>query len=75
MGGGIGLGACCLVLRVLGWAFDGVGSGVLGASLGRASGIVDCLTKARLVRIFVGLDCLVAGLEPGCWMVLVNLRV
>ena len=37
------------------------GAAFLGESLGRSSGVVAGLTKARLVRIFVGLDCLVAG--------------
>ena len=56
------------LLRAPGTAFPGV-------SLGRASGVFFGLTKARLVRIFVGLEICLLGLVAWLVDLLVNLRV
>ena len=75
VGGGHGREPVASALRIFGRVVGGAGYGVPGVSLGRASGVFGGLTKARLVRIFVGLGICLLGLVAWLVGLLVNLRV
>ena len=75
MGGGHGREPVASVYVSLVGLLEAPGHGVPGASLGRASGVFFGLTKARLVRIFVGLGICRLGLVAWLVGLLVNLRV